>query len=531
MADEIDELQAKAAALDTITRLVTSLTHHDTVDDILWDVANNTVAELGLEDCVIYLLDDERKVLVQRAAFGPKNPGGREILAPIRIPLGQGIVGAVAKSGRAERLADVRQDPRYITDDQARLSELAVPIFLRGEVIGVIDSEHSRAGFFTAQHEGLFGTIAAVTAGRIARLLLDEQLEDVQRLHGAIIDGALDGIVTVDHRGRVVAFNRAAQGIFGCALADVLLQPIARLLPMFDPRMPPVGTLELQGVRADGTRFPVEASVSRVTRRRDVVTTLILRDITERLRQQHEIQQLNSHLEARIAERTKELLEANAHNERLLLNVLPAPIAERLKRGEDNIAERFDEVTVLFADLVGFTGWAASRPPEEVVRVLGRIFTAFDALTADFGLEKIKTIGDAYMVVAGVPRPLRRHREAMVQLALELISAVRRIGRDEGTTLDIRLGLHCGPVVAGVIGTKKFAYDLWGDTVNTASRLEAQGVPGRVQVLPATVRALSEEFEFERRGVVELRSVGAVETWLLVGPRGGSEGSPAPRAG
>ncbi len=513
--NELEALERKSSMVDALHRFMASLTHFDDLDDILWDVANGAVAHLGLEDCVIYLLDDERTHLVQRAAFGPKNPRGREILAPIRIKIGDGIVGTVAKTGRAERLDDVRTDARYIIDDQARLSELAVPLLLRDEVIGVIDSEHSKGGFFTAEHEQLFTTIANVTAGRIARLLLDEQLQDVQRLNSVIIDGAMDGIVTVDARGRVIAFNRAAQVVFRCEAEVVLRHTVQRLLPAFDVRMPPIGTIELQAVRPDGSRFPVEASVSRVPSRSGVLTTLIIRDISERLRAQREIQQLNTHLEARIVERTRELSEANATSERLLLNVLPAPIAARLKKGEVTIADRYDEVTVLFADLVGFTAWAGPRSPEEVVEVLGRVFTAFDALTAKHGLEKIKTIGDAYMVVAGVPTPLPRHREAMVGLARELISAVRTIGEDVGSPLEVRLGMHAGPVVAGVIGTRKFAYDLWGDTVNTASRLESHGVPGRVQVLESTMKALSPEFEFEARGEVELRSVGRVPTWLL----------------
>lgn len=508
-------LERKSQMVDALHRFMASLTHFDDLDDILWDVANGAVAHLGLEDCVIYLVDDDRTHLVQRAAYGPKNPRGREILAPIRIPMGKGIVGTVAVTGKPERLEDVRVDARYITDDQARLSELAVPIVVRDTIIGVIDSEHSQVGFFTPEHEQLFATIASVTAGRVARFLLDEQLQEMQRLNSVIIDGAMDGIVTVDARGRVIAFNRAAEAVFRCQADTVLRHTVRRLIPAFDVTVPPVGTLELQAVRPDGTRFPIEASVSRVVARGGVMTTLIVRDISERLRAQREIQQLNSTLEARITERTRELFDANATNERLLLNVLPAPIAERLKRGEVTIADRYDEVTVLFADLVGFTSWAAPRSPEEVVEVLSRVFTTFDALTAKHGLEKIKTIGDAYMVVAGVPTPLPRHREKMVGLALELTHAVRAIGQDVGSSLEVRLGLHSGPVVAGVIGTRKFAYDLWGDTVNTASRLESHGVPGRVHVLESTVRALSPEFEFEPRGEIELRSVGRVPTWLL----------------
>lgn len=513
------ELEAKARSLDVITNLAASLLKLQTdIDDILWDVANGTVAHLGLEDCVIYLLDEERQHLVQRAAHGPKNPREREILDPIRIPLGRGIVGTVAATGRPELIPDTRKDPRYIQDDQMRLSELAVPLFVREQVIGVLDSEHSQEGFFTEEHLHVLTTIASMTASRISRALLDEQLQDVRRLTDSIIESALDAIVTVDARGRVIGFNQAARSIFRCEASDALLQPLARFIPGYDAAHPPLGLVALTGVRADGTQFPVEVSASRVAGRRELLTTLILRDISERLRVQRQIEELNQGLELRIAERTRELSEASHRSERLLLNVLPQPIAERLKRGERTIAERFEDVTVLFADLVGFTRWAGPIPPEEVVRVLGQVFTTFDALTERHGLEKIKTIGDAYMVVAGVPTPREDHREAMAHMALEMLEAVKRLS-GEGLALDVRVGLHSGPVVAGIIGTRKFAYDLWGDTVNMASRLESHGLPGHVHVSEPTYLALRERFDFEPRGEVDIKSIGPVRTWLLTGPR------------
>ncbi len=509
------ELEAKARGLDAITRLAASLLHFQTdIDEILWDVANGTVAHLGLEDCVIYLLDEERQHLIQRAAYGPKNPRGREILDPIRIPLGRGIVGTVAATGRPELISDTREDPRYIRDDQMRLSELAVPLFFRDQVIGVLDSEHSQQGFFTEEHLHLLTTIASMTASRISRVLLDEQLQDVRRVTDSIIESALDAIVTVDGKGRVIGFNRAAQSIFRCSASDALLQPFSRFLPGYDASLAPLGLLELTGVCADGTQVPVEASASRVLGRREMLTTLILRDISERLRAQRQIEELNQGLEVRIAERTRELSEASRQSERLLLNVLPQPIAERLKRGEQTIAERFEDVTVLFADLVGFTRWAGPIPPEQVVEVLGHVFTAFDALTGRHGLEKIKTIGDAYMVVAGVPMPREDHREAMARMALEMLETVKRL-RDAGMPVDVRIGMHSGPVVAGIIGTHKFAYDLWGDTVNMASRLESHGLPGRVHVSEPTYLALREHFDFEPRGQVDIKSIGPVRTWLL----------------
>jgi class 3 adenylate cyclase len=242
-------------------------------------------------------------------------------------------------------------------------------------------------------------------------------------------------------------------------------------------------------------------------------------ELEAQLSAQRELLELNRSLEARIAESTRELREAHYKSEWLLLNMLPQPIAERLKRGEYTIAERFEEVTVLFADLVGFTRWASSLPPEQAVSVLGHIFTAFDELTERYKLEKIKTIGDAYMVVAGVPTPREDHREVMATLALEMVETVERLKRKLGMELAVRVGMHSGPVVAGIIGIRKFAYDLWGDTVNTASRLESHGLPGRIQVNESTWLALRERFDFEPRGEVEIKSLGPMKTWLLVGPR------------
>ena len=450
---------------------------------------------------------------------GPRTRVSGRFCDPLRIPVGQGIVGTVAVTGRPELIADTRQEPRYIRDDRLRLSELAVPLFFQEELIGVLDSEHSQEGFFTQEHLRLLTTLASMTAARVGQALMDAQLRDVRRVTTAIIESVLDAIITVDARGRVLAFNRAAELSFGCPTAEALLQPLSRFVPEVDVAEAFPGLREWVGVRGDGSRFPVEASVSHVTGRGQQLTTLILRDISERLRARREIEALNHGLEGRIAERTQELREANRQSERLLLNVLPQPIAERLKRGEHFIAERYDSVTVLFADLVGFTRWSSAIAPERVVAYLGRVFTAFDALTARHGLEKIKTIGDAYMVVAGLPTPLPGHAEVMARMALGMLEVMEAMKREDGAGLDVRLGMHTGPVVAGIIGTQKFAYDLWGDTVNLASRLEAQGVPGRVQVTESTWLALRERFDFEPRGEVDVKGLGRLETWLLVGER------------
>ena len=204
-------------------------------------------------------------------------------------------------------------------------------------------------------------------------------------------------------------------------------------------------------------------------------------------------------------------------NERLLLNILPEPIAQRLRDGEPLIADRFDDVTLLFADIVEFTRLSSSMSAAELVGVLNEVFTVFDALVDRYGLEKVKTIGDAYMVVGGMPERSDDHTVRMAGMALDLAEAVGRIDAAARLGISFRIGLHCGPVVAGVIGTRKFIYDVWGDTVNLASRMESHGLPGRVQVTHAVMERLGDAFRFESRGLVDIKGKGPTLTWFLLG--------------
>ncbi len=244
------------------------------------------------------------------------------------------------------------------------------------------------------------------------------------------------------------------------------------------------------------------------------------------------IQQHSENLEGLVQQRTKELVAEKQTSERLLLNVLPSPIADRLKKGENLIADRFDEVSVLFADLVGFTAVASRTPPEALVNMLNGLFSMFDRLAEKHGLEKIKTIGDSYMAVAGVPHPVHDHAGALTRMALDMIAGVEDFARHHDGGLAIRIGVHSGSVVAGVIGEKKFIYDLWGDTVNTASRMESTGVPGRVQVSAATAELLADSFELEARGPIEVKGKGSMRVFLVRGPRvGATSGDGDGRAG
>ena len=208
--------------------------------------------------------------------------------------------------------------------------------------------------------------------------------------------------------------------------------------------------------------------------------------------------------------------EERARSESLLLNILPGPIAERLKDGERVIADRFDDATVLFADLVGFTPLSTHMTPESLLRLLNRVFTDFDHLADVHHLEKIKTIGDAYMVVGGVPNPGEDHALRIARMAVGMMDAIRHLSVETGLNLNLRIGIHSGPLVAGVIGTKKFIYDLWGDTVNTASRMEAAGVAGAIQVTESTRALLEREFRTQSRGRIDIKGKGLMEVFLLL---------------
>tara|TARA_B100000768_G_scaffold95682_1_gene89316 strand:+ start:409 stop:2547 length:2139 start_codon:yes stop_codon:yes gene_type:complete len=210
--------------------------------------------------------------------------------------------------------------------------------------------------------------------------------------------------------------------------------------------------------------------------------------------------------------------QKNSENAKLLLNILPEPIAERLKSGESQIADAFPSASVIFTDLVGFTAWSQGRPPMEVLSMLDELFGSFDEFATTLEVEKIKTIGDAYMAVCGLPTPNEDHARVMASLALGVLQRLDDFNQRKGTNLKMRVGLHCGPVVAGVIGTSKFIYDLWGETVNMASRMESTGLPNEIQISQAFYDALEGAYETVLRGEIEVKGAGKMKTYLLQHP-------------
>ena len=211
--------------------------------------------------------------------------------------------------------------------------------------------------------------------------------------------------------------------------------------------------------------------------------------------------------------------------ENLLLNILPRSIAEKLKASSATIADQFSSASILFADVVDFTPRSEQLPPAQVVGMLDSLFSHFDTLVEKYDLEKIKTIGDCYMVAAGVPSPRPDHARALALVALDMLEAVSSRGAVGDLGLELRIGINSGPVVAGVIGRKRFLYDLWGDAVNTASRMESNGTPGRIQITRATYDLVKDTFVCEERGTIPVKGKGDMETWYLVSSRSNAVGS------
>ena len=340
----------------------------------------------------------------------------------------------------------------------------------------------------------------------------EESLRQTEEKYRSIFENASEGIFQATPQGRYITANPALASIYGYESPEELISQIwnigkqlyvepmrsddlAALLEMEDT----LSDFESQVYRKDGSMIWISENIRAV---RDASGTLLyyegtVSDITERRQSEVALQQ------------------ARKRAELLLLNILPQPVAERLKRGQRTIAESFEEVTVLFADLVDFTKFSTQTSPTQLVKILNEIFSKFDRLADKHRLEKIKTIGDAYMVVAGLPTPRKDHAQAIAVMALDMKEAIKQFNAENQQSFRLRIGINTGPVVAGVIGIKKFSYDLWGDTVNIASRMESLTLPDCIQVTAATYERLRDEYVFEERYPIHVKGKGEMITYLL----------------
>jgi class 3 adenylate cyclase len=344
------------------------------------------------------------------------------------------------------------------------------------------------------------GTLLVVEDDFLNRTLLETQLRE-------------DGYEVVAARDGAEALECLRARSFDVVLLDLL--------------MPRIGGIEvLRWMKEDAALRFIPVIVISAQEDLDSVIQCIEMGAADYLPKPFEPVLLRARVHASLAsKRLRDLELAHLHAiqsereraDRLLLNILPKPIAEQLKGGRRVIAENFPDVTVLFADLVDFTRYASQRTPAEVLQALNTLFSAFDRLTDAFGVEKVKTIGDAYMAVGGLPLPREDHAEAVAHLALAMREEAARLRREQGIPLSLRIGIHSGPVIAGVIGEKKFTYDLWGDTVNTASRMESHGVVDGIHLSDATYARLRERFRFAEKGLVDIKGKGPMRTYLLLG--------------
>ncbi|MCT7949982.1 MASE1 domain-containing protein [Ancylothrix sp. C2] len=399
---------------------------------------------------------------------------------------------------------------------------------------------NAEAILFLQAFMGVITITSLLLAATVAeRASAEDSLRQSEIKYRELVEKAGSIILKLDRQGNITFLNEFAQTFFGYNEIDLLgKSAIGTLLPEFDMAGKNLKIMlenilsnpryyqqnENENMRKNGERVWVSWANQAFFDADNNLTELLCigTDITDRRRAEIALQQLNEQLESRVKERTQALTEAlealqiqQEQSEKLLLNILPEPIADRLKQGSQTIADTFAEVTVLFADIVGFTELSAQSTPSEIVGLLNEIFSRFDELAEKHNLEKIKTIGDAYMVVGGLPHLRSDHAEAIVEMGLDMMDAITEIKTLDGKPLSIRIGINSGPVVAGVIGIKKFIYDLWGDTVNIASRMESQGIPGCIQLTQNTYELLGDKYVFEKRDKLKVKGKGEMTTYFL----------------
>lgn len=429
-----------------------------------------------------------------------------------------GLPGRVWASKQPEWVEDISQGYPHFLQSKIALevgfkAGFGVPILVGDEVLAVLVFFKIASCRKDARFIDIFNAVATQLGSLIQRKQAEELLRIAQEKYHSIVENAIAGIFQSTPSGGYISANPALAKLYGYDSPEELMSDITNISQQLyvdaERRLEFVAAMEADNAvsgfesmvcRKDGRRIWVSENVRAV---RDAKGELLyyegtVSDITER----------------KLAQEALKVQQEQS--EKLLLNILPKPIAERLKAQQSTIADSFADVSVLFADIVGFTELSARMSPTELVKRLNVIFSHFDQLAEKYGVEKIKTIGDAYMVVGGLPMPRDDHAEAIAQMALGMQAKIAKLSADTGEKLAIRVGINSGPVVAGVIGVSKFTYDLWGDTVNVAARMEATGFAGRIQVTDVTYELLKDKYLLERRGVIQVKGKGNMMTyWLL----------------
>ncbi|MEG4074761.1 adenylate/guanylate cyclase domain-containing protein [Microcoleus sp. Pol14C2] len=485
---------------------------HQVGETIGWDVG-----EAWIPDAEATVLQSARGWYASNARMDAFRKQSEQLTFAMNI----GLPGRVWASKQPEWVEDISKGYPHFLRSKIALelgfkAGFGVPILVGNEVLAVLVFFKISSAGKDARFIDVFNAVGTQLGSLIQRKQAEELLRIAQEKYHSIVENAMEGIFQSTPSGGYLSANPALAKLYGYDSPEELMSEIKNIAQQLyvDPerRLEFVAAMDAENAvsgfesmvcRKDGRRIWVSENVRAV---RDSKGELLyyegtVSDITER----------------KLAQEALKVQQEQS--EKLLLNILPKPIAERLKAEQSTIADSFAQVSVLFADIVGFTELSARMSPTELVKRLNVIFSHFDQLAEKYGVEKIKTIGDAYMVVGGLPTPRQDHAEAIAQMALGMQAKIAKLCAETGEKLAIRVGINSGPVVAGVIGVSKFTYDLWGDTVNVAARMEATGFAGSIQVTDVTYELLKDKYLFERRGVIPVKGKGDMMTYWLLGKK------------
>jgi adenylate cyclase len=482
---------------------------HQVGETIGWDVG-----EAWIPDAEGTVLQSARGWYASNARMDSFRSQSEKLTFAMNI----GLPGRVWASKQPEWVEDISQGYPHFLESQIALelgfkAGFGVPILVGDEVLAVLVFFSISSSRKDARFIDIFNAVATQLGSLIQRKQAEELLRLAQEKYHSIVENAMEGIFQSTPSGGYISANPALAKLYGYDSPEELMSDITNISQQLyvnaERRLEFVAAME-----ADNAVLGFESMVCRKDCRRIWVS--------ENVRAVRDAKGELLYYEGTVSDITERKLAQEAlkfqqeQSEKLLLNILPKPIAERLKAKQSTIADSFADVSVLFADIVGFTELSARMSPTELVKRLNVIFSHFDQLAEKYGVEKIKTIGDAYMVVGGLPMPRDDHAEAIAQMALGMQAKIAKLCADTGEKLAIRVGINSGPVVAGVIGVSKFTYDLWGDTVNVAARMEATGFAGRIQVTDVTYELLKDKYLCEKRGVIQVKGKGNMMTyWLL----------------
>ncbi len=504
--------------LETTRAIAESVDFHSALEVILHQVGETIGWDLG----EAWIPDSEGTVLKSSRGWYASDASMaifRRESENLTFARNIGLPGRVWASKKPEWVEDVSVGyPEFVRSKIALeigfKAGFGVPILVGDEVLAVLVFFKFLSCPKESRLIDIFNIVGTQLGSLIQRKQAEESLKIAEERYHSIVENAMEGIFQSTPLGHYLSANPALAKLYGYDSPLELMSSIQNISHELyidaDRRLQFVASIDLNN--------SVSGFESRVRRKDGAVIW-----ISENVRAVRDCEGVLIYYEGTVSDITQRKLVQEAlkfqqdQTEKLLLNILPKPIAERLKVEQSTIADSFEEVSVLFADIVGFTELSARMSPTELVKRLNVIFSQFDQLAEMYGVEKIKTIGDAYMVVGGLPTPRDDHAEAIAEMALGMQAKIAKLSAETGEDLAIRVGINSGPVVAGVIGVSKFTYDLWGDTVNVAARMEVTGIAGKIQVTDVTYELLKDKYLFDKRGLTPIKGKGDMLTYWLEG--------------